>query len=336
MIRLSDIVVIAPNLKRRLSGVTSTIVRLVPLQARDIGIATTGPGLPDDLPHIALWRCALLPRNNMRVWHARRNTEMLVGLILRYLFGRRLKLMFTSAAQRRHSAYTRWLIRRMDHVVATSRKSAAYLEVPHEVIRHGIDLTAFHPSKDKAAEKAALGLPDVQVVGIFGRVRAQKGNDLFVEALLKVLDRGHHVHGLMIGLVTDQERGFLEDLKAKIAAAGRTDSFTILDPVDWQDLLCYYRALDLFTAPARWEGFGLTPLEAMASGVPAIATPVGAFEEQIVDGQTGRIIPVDDADALADAIAASLADPEVRAEWELAGRARVEALFAIEREAEKL
>ena len=87
---IRDIEVIAPNLKRRLSGVTATVVRLVPLQARRIGIAATGPGLPPHVPHVPLWRLFLMPRDRLRVWHARRNTEMALGLVLRGVFRRRL------------------------------------------------------------------------------------------------------------------------------------------------------------------------------------------------------------------------------------------------------
>ena len=98
-----QIEVVAPNLKRRLSGVTATVVRLIPVQARMIGIVATGPGLPPDLPHIPLVRAATLPRDRWRVWHARRNTEMALGLILRHILRRRYRLLFTSAAQRRHT-----------------------------------------------------------------------------------------------------------------------------------------------------------------------------------------------------------------------------------------
>ena len=76
--------VIAPNLKVRLSGVTTTIATLVPLQSQSIGIVATGPGLPSDVPHLALWRVLLMPRR-LRVWHARRNNELLLGLMLKWL-----------------------------------------------------------------------------------------------------------------------------------------------------------------------------------------------------------------------------------------------------------
>ncbi|MFN3526833.1 MAG: glycosyltransferase family 1 protein, partial [Paracoccus sp. (in: a-proteobacteria)] len=99
---MADPLVIAPNLKRRLSGVTATVVRLIPVQARMIDIRATGPGLPPDLPHIPLARAACMPRDRWRVWHARRNTEMALGLILRHVLRRKYRLLFTSAAQRHH------------------------------------------------------------------------------------------------------------------------------------------------------------------------------------------------------------------------------------------
>ena len=102
-----QIEVVAPNLKRRLSGVTATVVRLIPVQARMIGVVATGPGLPSDLPHIPLARAATLPRDRWRVWHARRNTEMALGLVLRHLLRRRYRLLFTSAAQRHHTGFTK-------------------------------------------------------------------------------------------------------------------------------------------------------------------------------------------------------------------------------------
>ena len=75
----------SPNFKKRLSGVTSTIVQLVPVQrARGVRVAVIGPGLPRHLPHLrwpslaGLWKGG--PSRRFRVWHARRNTEMVGGL----------------------------------------------------------------------------------------------------------------------------------------------------------------------------------------------------------------------------------------------------------------
>lgn len=106
--KMRDVEVIAPNLKQRLSGVTSTIIQLVPLMKDRIGIATFGPGLPDGLPKVRWWQLPALwirpASGRKRIWHARRNTEMAAGVVLRSL-GARLHLVFTSASQRKH---TRW------------------------------------------------------------------------------------------------------------------------------------------------------------------------------------------------------------------------------------
>jgi mannosyltransferase len=334
---LHDIAVIAPNLKRRLSGVTTTVVRLIPLQARSIGIVTTGPGLPPDLPRLPLWRCVLLPRNRWRVWHARRNTEMALGLILRHLFRRRLKLLFTSAAQRHHKPFTKWLIRQMDRVVATSPQAASYLDVPATVIMHGVDCTIFRPTADKPALRRALGLPeDALLIGCFGRVRAQKGVDLMVDAAVELLPTRPDAQMIFTGRVTDDQRGFFDEQMARLTAAGLTGRVRFLGELGWDDVARHYQALDLFCAPARWEGFGLTPLEAMASGVPAVAARVGAFEALIDDGVTGSLVPPGDAPALTEAIRGWIDDrPRLAAAGPVA-RAHVEANHRIEGEAERL
>lgn len=330
----SKIEVVAPNLKKRLSGVTATVVRLIPVQARMIGIVATGPGLPPDVPHIPLSRAATLPRERWRVWHARRNTEMALGLILRHLLRRRYRLLFTSAAQRRHTGFTRWLIRRQDALVATSPQAASYLERPATVILHGVDTSVFQPATDRAALRRELGLdPDALLIGCFGRVRAQKGVDLLVEAAIRVFP--HHPRAQLIfsGRITADNRAFADGLIARAKAAGIGDRIRFLGEIPWEEVVRLYRALDLFAAPARWEGFGLTPLEAMASGVPVIAARVGAYETLIRDEETGTLIPPDDAPALARALERWLADDAGREAAGREARRHVENNHAIEGEA---
>ncbi len=325
--------VIAPNLKRRLSGVTATIVRLVPVQARMIGIVTTGPGLPGDLPHVPVWRLPFL-RRRLRVWHARRNTEMLLGLVLRAC-GMRLRLLFTSASQRRHTGYTRWLIGRMDAVVATSAKTASYLERPATVIHHGIDTQGFAPAADRAALRARLGLPDGVLVGCYGRIRAQKGTDAFVDAMIALLPARPAVTALVMGRATEGQGAFLEGLKAKAAAAGLQDRILFPPEVTVDRMADWYRVLDLYVAPQRWEGFGLTPIEAMACAVPVVATRVGAFEE-IVTPETGALVAPGDIAALTAACVPFLDDPARLASAAQAARDRAVAAFRIEDEAAAL
>lgn len=330
----AQIEVIAPNLKRRLSGVTATVARLVPLQARMIGIVATGPGLPPEVPHIALWRLPFL-RRRRRVWHARRNTEMLLGLALKHLLRQPLELVFTSASQRRHSGYTKWLIGQMQAVVATSGRTAAYLDRPASVILHGIDTAGFAPAPDRAALRARLGLPGGVLVGCYGRIRAQKGTDAFVQAMIALLPAHPEVTALVMGRAVGDHAAFLQGLQAQVAQAGLAGRILFLPEVTVDAMPDWYRVLDLYVAPQRWEGFGLTPLEAMACGVPVVATRVGAFED-IVTPQTGALVAPDDIPALSAAVAALLHDPDARARAGQAARARVETGFRLEDEAAAL
>lgn len=330
-------VVVAPNLKRRLSGVTATVVRLIPVQAQLIAIRATGPGLPPEVPHIPLLRAATLPRDRWRVWHARRNTEMALGLILRRILRRKYRLMFTSAAQRHHSGFTKWLIQQQDALVATSPQAASYLERPATVVMHGVDTQVFHPAADRAALRRDLGLdPDALLIGCFGRVREQKGVDLLVRAGLALLPDRPRAQIIFTGRITPEHRGFADGLKAEIAAAGLQDRIRFLGELPWDQVVRHYQALDLFAAPARWEGFGLTPLEAMACGVPAIGSRVGAYEALIRDGETGSIVDTGDQAALTAALARWLDDDAARLAAGQTARAHVETNFSIETEARAL
>lgn len=333
---MSDIEVIAPNLKRRLSGVTATIARLVPVQAGMIGIRATGPGLPPQVPHIPLWRAASLPRDRWRVWHARRNTEMLLGLALRHVLRRKYLLLFTSASQRQHSGYTKWLIDRMDALIATSARGAAYLDHPAHVIHHGIDTDRFAPASDRAALRARLGLPAGLLVGCFGRIRAQKGTGDFVQAMQAVLRDRPGVTALVMGRATEKHQAYLTDLRAQADKAGLADRILFLPEVPVDQIADWYAALDLFVAPQRWEGFGLTPLEAMACGVPVVATRVGAFEELIADPHTGTLVAANDPATLSQAIARWLDDPTALARAGQAARQHAVTNHAIEAEARAL
>lgn len=329
--------IIAPNLKRRYSGVTSTIMRLVPIQARDVAIATVGPRLPADVPQIRLRDIITMPRRGprgARIWHARRNNEMLVGLILRAILRKRLRLVFTSASQRRHTGYTRWLIRQMDAVIATSAKSAAYLQCPATVIRHGIDTTAFAPTRDRAALRRKLGLdPAARLVACIGRIRPSKGTDLFVDAMIELLPDLPGTQALILGGVAPGFEAFAAGLRDRIDRTGLSDHLRFMPEVAPWEVAPWFQAVDLYVAPQRHEGFGLTPLESMACGTPVVATTAGAFEELLIDGETGLIVPAGDYPALRGAIARALADPARLARWAAAGPAHVAERFRIEGEA---
>ena len=262
---------------------------------------------------------------------------MLGGLALKYLLGKRLKLLFTSASQRQHSGYTKWLIGQMDRVIATSAMGAAYLEHPAQVVHHGINTDDFAPAADKPALRRELGLPqDAMLIGCFGRIRAQKGTDVFVDAMLEVLQSQPKAVGIVMGRATEKHVGFEKDLRARVAAAGLSERLLFPPEVPVWEVARWYQALDLYVAPQRWEGFGLTPLEAMSCGVPSVATRVGAFEELIAPEETGLLIDPGDTAQMVAAINAVLNTDSRLAQWSRAARKHAVTNFALEKEAETL
>ena len=201
---------IVPNLHRRYSGVTATNRMVAPKLAKLFRAGWLGSDAPDGIARIGLadlvklWR-----RRTPLIWHARRNNEMIVGVLLRSL-GWPLKLVFTSAAQRHHTWITRWLIRRMDAIIATSEISASFLKREATVIPHGVDTDAYAPPADRAAAFAEAGLPGRYAIGCFGRVRAQKGSDVFVEAMCRLLPRYPDFTAVMVGAITPEQTAFAE------------------------------------------------------------------------------------------------------------------------------
>lgn len=335
---VARLLVVAPNFKKRLSGVTSTIIQLVPLQAKRFPIASLGGGLPDSVPQLGwsqVFGLLRRPRGQaFRIWHARRNTEMIGGIVLRDVFRAPAKLVFTSAAQRNHKPFTKWLIRRMDAVIATSARSGGFLEVPHTVIRHGVDLTAFVPAPDRQRAVAEAGFAGQRLIGCFGRVREQKGTDLFVAAMIALLPDRPGWTAVISGRVTADNQTFVDGLKARIVVAGLSDRIRFLGEVP--DIKPWYQRVSLYVAPSRNEGFGLTPLEAMASGAAVVASDAGAYAEMIVPGETGAVVPAGDGEALHRAIQVYLDDPALAEAHGARALVHVRATFPLEGEADAI
>ena len=337
MEKKTDPVVIVPNLKFRLSGVTSTIIALLPKQETLIKIVATGPGLPQEISKVKLWKIPFFSRKISRVWHARRNTEMLVGIILKYVLKCNLRLLFTSASQRHHTKFTKFLINRMDRVIATSKAGQKYLEVPSTVLMHGIDTDVFCPERDKSQLRKSLGLPDEILVGCIGRIRPSKGTDIFLDAAIHALSLNCNGRFLIIGRATRKFQNYKVNLQNKVLKHNLEREILFIDEVPWKEVSKFYRSLDLLVAPQRHEGFGLTPLEAMASGVPVIAfRNVGAFNEQILDGVTGIILKDKNPEKLATKINELISNPKSMKDYANQARRHVIKNFQINSEAKNL
>jgi mannosyltransferase len=333
---LVELEVIIPNLHWRYSGVTATNRMVAPRIARLVPAAWLGPDGPDGMRRLGfrdllkLWR-----RSRPVVWHARRNNEMMLGLLLR-AFGWPLMLVFTSAAQRHHTWTTRAMMARMDAVIATSEASASYLKVPYTIIMHGIDTERYAPPANRGADFVAAGLPGRFGVGCFGRVRAQKGTDVFVEAMCRLLPQFPDFCAVVVGEVTPDQRAFEEKLKERISAARLADRIRFLGELPVDEVPRWYQRILIYAFTSRNEGFGLTLLEAMASGNALVAARAGAAEKVVRDGETGILVPPGDVDALVAALAPLMREPATAAEMGRRARAHVLADFSVDAEVAKI
>jgi len=334
---LSGLTVVVPNLHWRYSGVTATNRMVAPRLARLLSAAWFGPDAPDGIRRLTVRDIVRLrgrsQRHKPRIWHARRNNEMLVGLALRGL-GWPFRLIFTSAGQRRHTWITRFLVSRMDGVIATSAASASYLLRPATVVHHGVDPQVYCPPPDRAAAFASTGLPGRYAIGCFGRVREQKGTDLFVEAMCTLLPTHPDYTAVIVGAVDDG--GFAKALEERVCAAGLADRVRFLGELPIEDLPRWYQRISIYAFTSRNEGFGLTLIEAMAAGAALVAARAGAAETVVADGETGVLVPTGDAAALTAALEPLMRDPERAGEMGRKARARVMAEFSIDVEAERI
>jgi mannosyltransferase len=331
-----ELQLIVPNLHRRYSGVTATNRMVAPKLAKLFRAAWLGSDAPDGIARmdaadlLKLWR-----RREPLIWHARRNDEMIAGVLLRAL-GWPLKLVFTSAAQRHHRWLTRWLIRRMDAVIATGDVPASYLKRDATVIPHGVDTDRYAPAENRAAAFAEARLPGRHAIGCFGRIRAQKGTDVFVEAMCRLLPRYPDFSAVIVGAITVDQTAFANDLKRKVEAAGLSPRVIMTGELPIEALPHWYRRLTIYAFTSRNEGFGLTLLEAMSSGAALVASRAGAAEFVVEDGVTGVLVPPGDAEALMAALEPLMRDPVAAQAMGERARKRAIEQFSLDAEAGRI
>ena len=326
------------NFNRNFTGVSATAAAVLREQAKQFDLRLVGRPLPDCPAPLsllaALRQSAARPANRpFAIWHVRRNTEMRAALLARDILRLPVRTVFTSAAQRRHSAFPRWLISRMDAVIATSDEAASYVPNVRAVAPHGVDTECFRPAADRRAAWAATGHPGTRGIAAIGRVRPEKGTDLFVEAMIAVLPQLPGATALVIGRAAVEHRGFEAQLKARVAQAGLAGRILFVGEVAAADMPALVRALDLLVALPRYEGYGVTPLEAMASGVPFVASDAGYFRQFSGDGASGEIVPVGDAGAAAQAVTRLLGDESRFGAMAAAARERAIERFSVAHEA---
>lgn len=160
----------------------------------------------------------------------------------------------------------------------------------------------------------------------------QKAQDVLIEAVARCAARGLDVRCRLLGNLDGRNEEDYRQLVDLAAALGISDRIEFV--VNRSDVHTYLGRSDVFVLPSRFEGLGNVVLEAMAAGVPVIASAVDGLCELVTDGENGVLVPPGDADALSDAIARAYADPEAFEQLGQAGRQFVTA-FDIGRYAER-
>jgi mannosyltransferase len=331
--------VIVFNLKKRYTGVSATVNALVPLQMAQWRLGYCGTPQSNGIQGITFRQALAVSKappagRPFRIWHVRRDHEMLAGLWARDVLRLPIKLVFTSAAQHRHGAFPRWLISRMDAVIATTSKAADCVPNTTAVVAHGIDLVRFAPPADKAQAWAGRGLPGRYGIGVFGRVRPDKGTDVYVDAMLQVLPHFPEFTAVIAGLAQPKYQSYESDLKTRIANAGLSERIVFVGEVPSAEVNRWYQRCLVCVACPRYEPFGLTPFEAASAGCALVCSRTGAFEALVQPGVNGELVPTGDVPALVQALTRLMSDPLAAQRLGENARAHVEQHFSLQAEAD--
>lgn len=240
----------------------------------------------------------------------------------------------TSPARR--VSYERELGRSVDRIVAQCRDEVGELVrmgVPRSrmtVVPSGVNLNTFAPLGPAADRE-----PGQARILTVGRLVERKGFQTVIRAMALVPDAecvvvGGPPEGL---LETDP---YARRLRASRKSCGVADRVHLVGAVPREEMGRWYRSADLLVAAPWYEPFGLTPLEAMACGVPVVGTAVGGIRDTVVDGTTGDLVPARDPHALATAIQGLLDDRIRRFAYATAARERARTRYSWAATAERL
>jgi glycosyltransferase involved in cell wall biosynthesis len=218
------------------------------------------------------------------------------------------------------AALGRLTARLADAVVAPSHATAAELRRDYgvervEVIANGVTAAPVPPPHR----------PELPPVILYsGRLRSRKAVAVLLAAMPRVLAA---VPKCRLVIVGDGEQG--AQVAAAVRARGLAAHVELAGALPRPAAMARLAEADVFCLPSIYEGLPLAILEAMAAGLPVVATAVSGNPEAVEDGVTGLLVPAENATALADALIALLADPERRRAMSEAARARIAERFSI-------
>ena len=229
----------------------------------------------------------------------------------------------------------RFLSRFTDKIIAVSEGVKSFyvneVGIPEEkieVIYNGVDLERFEKEIDIKNKKRELSIPvNSPLIGTIGRLQPQKDHKNFLKASSLILKKFPDAHFLIVG--GGSLRGKLEDFAKKLGI--EKNIHFLGERKDIEEIL---PLMDIFVLSSKREGFPITILEAMACGIPVVATSVGGTPELVESGKEGFLVPPENPHILSDAIVNLLRKEELGKEMGRNGRERVKS-FSIERMVER-
>lgn len=209
---------------------------------------------------------------------------------------------------------------------AVARRSGRQAEAI-SLLYNGIDADRIAGAADRTAKRRELGLPpQALVIGVIANFRAAKGHRYLLQAF--ALIAGRFPDALLVLCGQEAQAGQLRELQSLVAASGLSGRVRFLG--SRRDIDEVLHTLDVLVSPSLSEGFSNAILEAMAAGLPVIATRVGGSTEQVADGITGLLVAPAQVTELQQALLTLLDSPALRARMGEAARARVQECFSVE------
>lgn len=248
------------------------------------------------------------------------------------------RLVRTLHTERALAGNRDWQLRHADGLVTIAERYRRDLQArglldPDQIVavEGAVDSGCFRPGEGGAEVRSQAGVsPDAPVAGIVARMKPERDHRLLLQAWSRVAEKLQSARLLIAG------RGELEqELRRQAAESGLGESVVFIGYR--RDLPRVYRALDVkvLLAPGN-DGTCRAALEAMASGVPVLAADRGALAEIVSDGQTGRVVPAGDPNALASALLDLLQDRRRLSEMGQCARGEAQKRFTIQRQAGKI
>ncbi len=280
-------------------------------------------------------------REKVAIWHGHDYKSNALGLLLRRFWP--MRLVTTVHGWVKHTRRTpvyygidRWCLPRYEVVISVSddlHRRCRELGVPHErsvLIENGIDTRQFARSRTRQEAKHRLGIPaERPVIGAIGRLSEEKGFDLLIQAVDRLLASGVDVELCIAGEGDQQER-----LGELIRSLHREDRIRLLG--FQPDTTSLYEAFDVFALSSLREGLPNVVLEAMAMGIPVVATRVAGVPRLIRPEENGLLVDLGDIEELGSSLGRLLTDGELRDRLGGSGRRTVEERFSFERRMERI